>query len=303
MTQAEGNQVLDDVVAAEREAEKREEDASEAGPAAEEIREDHTCGALDSMSGELLIPPADEEAALTAAAEVTADLSENEASLASLANMVPIAKLDGVSLWYGRGPKPLPQTFFVEPGFRDVLIRTVRTVRSRAPEAFGDLTRITSAGAYVAKSGMHGAGRAFDHDAWTFEEVDIAPIRRDHGAPSLSRRRRYWALAAFCRSHSSHVLHGEYDAAHRDHIHQDNGAPRAFNTSSQAVVKLVQAICNEIFGQSPRLQVDGGFGPKTREALGQAMAKIDLQGDLSDSSVWTRFLRRSGRLGFTLSVT
>ena len=145
-------------------------------------------------------------------------------------------------------------------------------------------------------------GRAFDHDAWTFGEVDISPIRHDHSAPSLNRRMRYWALAALMRSHSAHLLHGAYDAAHRDHLHFDNGGSLPFGTSSAATVKLVQAVSNEIFGESSRLTVDGEFGPKTSDAVRDAMRQLRLDGDLSNLLTWKRFLRRSGRLGFELSM-
>ena len=215
---------------------------------------------------------------------------------------VSMSRLDGVPLFFARGVKPRPQTFSVEPHFRDVLTETVRTVRFRAPASFGDLRRITSAGVLVDKPGFHGKGRAFDHDAWAFEHVNIRPIDHDHNAPSLARRQRYWALAALIRSHSAFVLHGEYNADHRDHIHQDNGGARPFTTASEATVKLVQAICNHIFDHSPKLTIDGDFGSSSRTAASGAMHKVDLAGDIFDFGQWTRFLLRSGRLGFELSM-
>jgi hypothetical protein len=232
---------------------------------------------------------------------VAAIADEASASDAS-GGFVRISELDGVPLFFARGVEPRPQMFSIEPAFRRLLIRTVRTVRARAPQSFDELKRITSAGVLVAKPGFHGLGRAFDHDAWSFEHVDIRPIARDHAAPALERRQRYWALAALMRSRSAFVLHGEFNAAHADHIHQDNGGPRPFTTSSQATVKLVQAICNDIFGQSPRLTIDGAFGPRSQAAARTAMRTVDLAGDIFDPPQWKRFLLRSGRLGFALSV-
>jgi hypothetical protein len=98
------------------------------------------------------------------------------------------------------------------------------------------------------------------------------------------------------------VLHGEYNPDHRDHIHQDNGGPRPFTTSSEATVKLVQAICNHIFDRSPKLTIDGDFGSSSKAAATQAMRKVDLAGDIFDFGEWTRFLLRSGRLGFEMSM-
>ena len=211
-----------------------------------------------------------------------------------------ISQLDGVPLFFARGVPPRPQSFSVEPGFLRVLTRTVKTVRNRAPESFGELTRITSAGVLVAKPGFHGLGRAFDHDAWTFEHVNIRPIAGDHVAASRPKRQRYWALAALMRSRSAFVLHGHFNADHADHIHQDNGGPRPFTTGSEATVKLVQAVCNHIYGQS--LAIDGAFGPKSQAAVTAAMQRVNLAGDVFDPAQFKRFLLRSGRLGFQLSV-
>jgi hypothetical protein len=211
-----------------------------------------------------------------------------------------ISQLDGVPLFFARGVPPRPQSFSVEPGFLRVLTRTVKTVRNRVPDSFGELTRITSAGVLVAKPGFHGLGRAFDHDAWTFQHVDVRPIAGDHAAASRPKRQRYWALAALMRSRSAFVLHGHFDAAHRDHIHQDNGGPRPFTTGSEATVKLVQAVCNHIYGQS--LAIDGAFGPKSQAAVTAAMQRVNLAGDVFDQAQFKRFLLRSGRLGFQLSV-
>ena len=139
-----------------------------------------------------------------------------------------------------------------------------------------------------------------DHDRWTFEHVEIAPIEHDHVASSLAVRRRYWALAAIMRSHSAFLLHGHFNADHADHLHHDNGGPSGFTTDSPATVKLVQAICRHIFGKT-EVTIDGDYGPKSKAAVAAAMSKLELTGDISDPSQFTRFLRRSGRLGFHLA--
>jgi hypothetical protein len=211
-------------------------------------------------------------------------------------NVVRVDKLDGVQLFFARGVPARPQAFSIEPGFLAVLERTVKTVKARAPKSFGKLTGITCAGVLVAKPGFHGLGRAFDHDAWTFQRVAIRPIAGDHVAKSLAKRQRYWALGALMRSRSAFVLHGHFDAAHRDHFHQDNGGPRPFTTGSEATVKLVQAVCNHIYGKS--LDIDGAFGPLSQAAVRDAMRRVDLPGDIFDPTQFKRFLLRSGRLGF-----
>jgi hypothetical protein len=282
-------QVIDDVLAAESDAKGVVDDVLDGGQGeVDGIDEKGACSEIDSSSD--LVGPLVDQALAPAAGP------------AGAGGFVSVSQLDGVPLFFARGVEPRPQTFSVEPRFRDILVQTVKSVRFRAPASFGDLKRITSAGTLVAKPGFHGRGRACDHDAWTFEHVDIRPIKQDHAAPALERRQRYWALAALIRSHSAFVLHGEYNAAHRDHIHQDNGGPRPFTTSSEATVKLVQAICNHIFRHSPKLAIDGDFGSKSQVAVKDAMRKVDLPGDIFDASQWSRFLLRSGRLGFELSM-
>lgn len=280
------DRIIGDVLRAEYEVgDAIQEEARHMAVEPSEVAEHDACGPLDDLPGGLPAPaPAPEEDGTRRA------------------NLVSVAQLDGVPLFYARGVPPRPQSFLVEPNFRDILVRTVQTVRARAPESFGGLVRITSAGAFVQKPGLHGQGRAFDHDAWTFERVDIRPIGRDHAAPSRARRQRYWALVALMRSHSAFVLHGLYNKAHEDHAHQDNGSSVPFSAGSEATVKLAQAICNDIFGQTPRLAVDGVFGPRSRAAVRQAMIKVELAGDVFDATQWRLFLLRSGRLGFELSM-
>lgn len=276
-------QVIDGVLDAEREAGDVIDEA-EQNDAGADVHEADACGPLDEFTDEELLP----------------DVGDDELVIA--AALVRVSNLDGVPLFYARAGEPRPQSFQIEAGFRDVLVATVKSVRFRAPQGFGDLIRITSAGAFVNKPGAHGQGRAFDHDAWTFENVDIRPLRRDHADPSRARRQRYWGLASIIRSRSAFVLHGEYDAAHRDHIHQDNTAPtRAFTTGSEATVKLAQAICRHIYGRT-EVVIDGDFGPLSRAAVRAAMIRVDLPGDVFDYSQWERFLLRSGRLGFELSL-
>jgi len=275
-------QVIDEVLEAEREADDVIDDAVQDGEVAEADEAD-ACNALDGLPDEQLVPDLDDDAL-------------------AVAGLVTVADLDGVPLFYARAGAPRPQSFAIERGFSDVLVATVKSVRFRAPQAFGALVSITSAGAFVNKPGAHGQGRAFDHDAWTFEDVDIRPLRQDHAAASRALRQRYWALAAIIRSRSAFVLHGEYDAAHRDHVHQDNvAATRAFTTGSEATVKLAQAICKHIYGNT-NLAIDGDFGPLSRAAVRGAMIRADLPGDVFDNAQWHTFLLRSGRLGFELSL-
>lgn len=272
------------VIAAVLDAERDAGDAvDEPDQEGADVDEADACGGLDGFDPEDLVPDIDDD-------------------LGADTGMIMVGRLAGVPLFFARGVAPRPQSFAMSPAFRTMLEATVKSVRFRAPSGFGPLQSITSAGAFVNKPGAHGKGRAFDHDAWTFKHVDIRPLRKDHKAASRALRQRYWGLAAIIRARSAFVLHGEYDAAHADHIHQDVIAgTRAFTTSSEASVKLAQAICKHIYGNSG-LAIDGDFGGRSRAAARAAMIKVELPGDISDSGQWERWLLRSGRLGFELSL-
>lgn len=216
--------------------------------------------------------------------------------------MITVDQLDGVPLFYARGPgAPARHAFAFDRAFHDECVAIIRSVRFRVPESYGKLKRITTAGTFVEKPGMHGKGRAMDHDRWEFEHVDIHPFKQDHASPDPKRRRRYWALAAVMRSHSAFLLHGEYNAEHRDHLHSDNGGTFPFAASSEATVKLVQAICRHVFGFA-EVAIDGDFGPKSKAAVAAAMTKLELTGDITNPSQFKRFLMRGGRLGFALGA-
>jgi hypothetical protein len=227
-------------------------------------------------------------------------LAPLESDLQLAADLIPIRALRGVPLYYERAGAPKPYAFSVARGFVPRLERIVDDVRLRVPRSYGALTRITSAGMYVGKAGMHGKGRACDLDRFTFEHIVIAPHDGDHAAGELARRRRYWSLAAICRSHCCYTLHGEYNAAHRDHLHCDDLVDEGFNTSFSTIT-LLQALLNTVHGVSPALRVDGVYGPKTRAATAAAIARVGLSGDVHDRAVWLGLLRRSARLGFTLA--
>jgi hypothetical protein len=277
--------LIDEVLAAEEEAE-REEDGppggeppadDPAGVSEEEADPDARRG-LDDPDEGLLRPPE-----------------------GTKAPFVDVTEVLGVPLFYERTANPGPRRFPVAPGFVPILRRSVKQIRERAPAGFGELDRIFSAGMFVDKPGMHGRGLACDWDRLVFRNVEIAPIERDHASPSLATRQRYWALGAILRSNACFVLHGKHDAPHADHFHQDHSIGAGFNRQ-HSTVTLTQAILNDIWDASPKLAVDGDFGTKTAGALAKVLQRIGLSNDVDNVNVWQRFLRRSGRLGFRLSV-
>jgi hypothetical protein len=283
--------VLDEVLREEEEAEKTDTGAEEGVAGAEAVGEaaveEDGEDAADPNPRDHLDKPLTEE-------DMTPPPGDEE-----LPGLIPIRDLLGIPLYYERSGPPKQFTFYVVQGFKPVLEQTIRETKARVPASFGELERLHSAGAYVGKAGQHGLGRAIDWDRWVFENVEIAPRDGDHAATSKEKRRRYWALGAILRSNSAYLLHGHYDAAHRDHFHFDIGSSVAFATS-RSTITLVQAVLNDVFGNN--LAIDGNYGPGTRDALQKAVQKVGLTGSVSTVDTWRRFLRRSGRLGFKLSA-
>ncbi|HEX6681103.1 MAG TPA: hypothetical protein VF063_10690 [Gaiellaceae bacterium] len=220
------------------------------------------------------------------------------------AGMIRIDNLLGIPLLYqGDALAPKPTSFRLMPSFKPVLEATVRQVQERAPAEFGSLDQIVSLGMFTAKPGAHGRAVANDWDRLRFTNLEISPRNHEHNSPSLPKRQRYWAFAAICRSNSAFILHGFYNSDHENHIHQDTFGRLAFDTGSEANVKLFQAVLNDIFGTTPKLDVDGDFGEKSRGALAKAQQRLGIAGNVTqDVATMQKFLRASGRLGFQLSV-
>ena len=62
-------------------------------------------------------------------------------------------------------------------------------------------------------------------------------------------------------------------------------------------VKLCQAVLNDIWGETPRLAIDGDYGQKTDAAFRRATERLGVTGQISTATVWTRFLEAVRGLG------
>lgn len=133
----------------------------------------------------------------------------------------------------------------------------------------------------------HGEGRAFDLDSlWWRGTKPIVALEYPRDKP------RYLAVEAILRKHFGTVLNYNYNSAHRDHWHIDNGKPVGFRENSRAITLFVQDCLIELYGQSG-LQLDGVFGAHTSEAIQSAL------GDgLHDLNAWFSFLSSTAAIGF-----
>lgn len=167
-------------------------------------------------------------------------------------------------------------------------------------------------GCYVQKAGKHGEGRAIDIDSihWDVEvEDDFDGTRHLVGGRDFvtldypNCQRFYLAIEAVLRLHFGTVLNYEYNRAHQDHWHVDDGSPVGFFPASRARVLFLQAALTYVFGHPTK--IDGYWGKETRthsqEILNQLTtdepAEKRILG-LQAPSAWLAFLGATARVGF-----
>jgi hypothetical protein len=118
-------------------------------------------------------------------------------------------------------------------------------------------------------------------------------------------RRRYWAVVAGLTIYFRHVLHYHDNTIHHNHVHVDNtysnGTYSQFTTSSTTQVKVVQSVCNYIYGMGT--SIDGSFGSQTDSHSRTVLSWTGWGGGIRDSQAhWHRFLRAGQRSGHGLPI-
>ena len=170
--------------------------------------------------------------------------------------------LAGVPVHYDRAPdagygtRGIPYTFHCTESFEDTLHAAFEELWAVCP--LGPAEVITSAGAYVDKGGMHGAGRAFDIDGIFW--ADKAFITNQYP----NDRAFYLAVESVLRKHIGTVLNYKFDAAHQDHFHVSGRGEPGFVAAHESRVTYWQMALTHLFGQP--VTVDGRTGPETNGA-------------------------------------
>jgi hypothetical protein len=196
----------------------------------------------------------------------------------------------GVPVHYARSPVANYGTagkqynFYCNDKFYDKLENFVMEFSAR----FGKPEIITSAGAYVAKSGWHGSGMAFDFDAFFWHDRNFITLHEYKSDPKL-----YMAIEALLRKHFGTVLGWLYNAAHRDHWHVDSGRPVGFNEYSKSNVKFLQAVITHIH-EKPCV-IDGIWGVNTAKLATELLEKYNLRSkgispEVNLKGTWSKFL-------------
>ena len=104
---------------------------------------------------------------------------------------------------------------------------------SRCP--LGRASVITSAGAYVGKTGWHGQGKAFDIDGIFWEDYNFVTKN------FLSIPNFYLGVESVLRRHFGTILAYSYNRAHEDHFHlQDDEVAVGYNEAKRSNVLFIQ---------------------------------------------------------------
>ncbi len=184
-------------------------------------------------------------------------------------------ELAGVPVHYDRAPsagygtRGIPYTFHCTEPFEATLHAAFEALWAACP--LGTAEVITSAGAYVDKSGLHGAGRAFDIDGIFWP--DKAFITNQYP----SDRRFYLAVESVLRKHLGTVLNYKFDAAHQDHFHVSGRGEPGFVLGHESRVLYWQMALTHLFDRP--VTVDGLTGPETNGASRALLRALDMAED------------------------
>jgi hypothetical protein len=211
----------------------------------------------------------------------------------------PFTTVGGVPTHYARHPVAaygtigVARTFHCTHAFFNKLDACFQELWRVSPH--GRAQAVVSAGAQVEKPGYHGQGRAFDIDAIFWPGKTL--VTRDYPTD----KNYYLGVEAVLRKHFGVVLDYNYNAAHRDHFHIDDGVAVGFSRARSHTL-FMQAVCQEIFGKTFRGGVDGDFGSGTQGALDEVCGELGVATPLTMLTNWNSFLDGVARRGMRGSV-
>jgi hypothetical protein len=133
-------------------------------------------------------------------------------------------------------------------------------------------------------SSLHHKNRAFDLDAFLFEDGSSWVATSFPARPQL-----YLGIEAVLRKYFGTVLSYDYNKAHEDHFHFDNGTAVGFKQAAKSHVIFVQNAIALVYGV--RIGRDGVWGGETDIALKALRARLGI-GPISVAANWTAFLEK-----------
>lgn len=207
--------------------------------------------------------------------------------------LVRVNEIDGLPLFYDRynnssyGVSAVPMRPYIEVGFNQSCITCFQNLQGVLSASDFEITQVWSGG--VGRSGTgrsyHHKNRAFDLDALIFANGTKWVAKTFPQRPFL-----YLAIEAILRRHFGTVLSHDYNAAHEDHFHFDNGTSVKFKRDAKSHVLFVQHCLVKLFNQNiGQSGVDGMYGGDTEAALNRVRSELGI-GGLSNKQNWIDFL-------------
>lgn len=143
-----------------------------------------------------------------------------------------------------------------------------------------------------AGSSLHHKNRAFDFDALLFADGSNWVSKTFPQRPQL-----YLGIEAVLRKHFGTVLAYDYNQAHEDHFHFDNGTAVGFKTAAKSHVIFIQNAIALVYGSA--IGRDGVWGGETEGALREIRTEFNI-GPITVPANWTALLDRIADEGMTL---
>ena len=208
--------------------------------------------------------------------------------------LVRVDNLAGVPLFYDRfksgsyGVEAVSMKPFIDDKFHALCETAFANIQSVFSKSGYEITQIWSGGAGRSGTGksFHHTNRAFDLDALVFDNKPMWVAITFPQRPFL-----YLAIEACLRLEFGTVLNYDYNSAHEDHFHFDNGTSPGFKRHAKSHVLFLQHCLQKLFNQSVGSSgVDGVMGGDTDAALRQALKELGI-GGLSDKQNWKQFLQ------------
>lgn len=184
---------------------------------------------------------------------------------------------------------------FVNPAFATSCDDCFKELIDRLDKKAGlKVTSILSGGVSRAGTGssLHHKNRAFDFDALLFGDGSNWVSNTFPQRPQL-----YLGIEAILRKHFGTVLAYDYNRAHEDHFHFDNGTPTGFKTAAKSHVIFIQNVIALIYGSA--IGRDGVWGGETERALRALRTELGI-GPISTLANWLALLGKIADEGMTL---
>jgi hypothetical protein len=205
-------------------------------------------------------------------------------------------KIASVPLHFARpsisdyGSQGNPQAFQATMLLIDKLNVCFSEIFEKIPYGIAEV--ITLSGSFLAGNGRHGEGLAVDLDSIFWKNRSFTALNYNLD-PYL-----YLGIESILRKHFGTVLSYLYSPTHHDHIHIDIGTEVGFNPKSKPRVLFLQAALTHIFDL--KVTIDGFYGRQTKTAVNELLRLEELNGKLSDQTIWLKLLSRTSERAFKM---